>query len=117
MTAPWCNRGGGNHLGELECKCTMNYNGHNTCKLTINNADTGEPSNVIYGNSVYNVIISLRGAPNVTYWLCGKMAYYSLPLNWEGTCTFGFVVTVWVFSAKGSKQTKQRHYMSSWDLV
>ncbi|CAB1321501.1 unnamed protein product [Coregonus sp. 'balchen'] len=54
----------------------MYYNGSNTCKLTVNNADTGEP-----------------GAPNGTYWLWGKMAYYSLPLNWGGSCTVGFVVT------------------------
>ncbi|CAB1321450.1 unnamed protein product, partial [Coregonus sp. 'balchen'] len=55
--------------------------------------DTGEPGNVTYGISVYNVIIPLGGAPNGTYWLCGKMACYSLPLNWRGTCTVEFVVT------------------------
>ncbi|CAB1341425.1 unnamed protein product [Coregonus sp. 'balchen'] len=36
---------------------------------------------------------TLKGAPNGTYWLCGKMAYYSLPSNWGGTCTVGFLVT------------------------
>lgn len=72
----------------------MYYNGSNTCKLTVNNVDTGKPlGNVTYGISVYNVIIPLRGAPNGTYWLCGKKAYYSLALNWGGSCTVGFVVT------------------------
>ena len=44
--------------------------------------------------SVYNVFVLFRGAPNGTYWLCGKMAYCSIPSNWGGTCTVGFVVTV-----------------------
>ncbi|CAB1316914.1 unnamed protein product [Coregonus sp. 'balchen'] len=79
MTAPWCISGrGGNHLGELECNCTMYYNGSNTLKLTVNNADTGEPGN---RSSSWNLLV---------VW---KMAYYSIPSNWGGTCTVGFVVT------------------------
>ncbi|CAB1330085.1 unnamed protein product, partial [Coregonus sp. 'balchen'] len=92
LVAPWCIRGNGsNHLGENVCKCTMLVNGSNNCSLVIHDSVTGAPGNVSYTISVYNKSIALKGAPNGTYWLCGRFAYYSLPPNWGGTCTVGFV--------------------------
>ncbi|XP_045068477.1 uncharacterized protein LOC123483085 [Coregonus clupeaformis] len=93
MTAPWCIRGYGDHdLGELKCNCTMNLNGSNACNLTVIQ-ENGQADKEPFKMWVDKHSTTLKGAPNGTYWLCGKMAYYSLPSNWGGTCTIGFLVT------------------------
>ncbi|XP_013985637.1 endogenous retrovirus group 3 member 1 Env polyprotein [Salmo salar] len=93
VTAPWCIRGYGDHyLGEFKCNCTMHINGSNACNLKViqeNGQVDKEPFTIWFDKHR----TTLRGAPNGTYWLCGKTAYYNLPLNWGGTCTVGFVVT------------------------
>ncbi|NXS26209.1 ENR1 protein, partial [Pomatostomus ruficeps] len=30
-------------------------------------------------------------APKGLFWLCGKMAYVTLPMNWVGSCTLGII--------------------------
>ncbi|CAB1343347.1 unnamed protein product [Coregonus sp. 'balchen'] len=52
----------------------------------------GAAGNMSYTISFYIKYFALEGAPNGTYWLCGQLAYYSLPPNWGGTCTVGFVL-------------------------
>ncbi|CAB1349846.1 unnamed protein product, partial [Coregonus sp. 'balchen'] len=74
---------------------TLDQEGVNNCRLTVHSLATGAPSNVsvvVKVNAVSRNPLILIGAPNGTYWLCGKNANYNLPPDWGGTCMVGFVV-------------------------
>lgn len=93
LVAPWCIKGkGSNHVRETACNCTLDQEGVNNYSLTVHSLATGAPSTVsvvVKVNAVSRDHLILTGAPNGTYWLCGKNTYYNLPPNWGGKCTEG----------------------------
>ena len=53
-------------------------------------------------------VFSLK-APAGAYWICGKNAYQSLPLNWRGICSLGYMIPATRQNETGMFLAQSRH--------